>query len=254
MPTDTPIRAPYLDVAEPLLRLQLGACRLRVTTADLDGWLDGAYHDPGGEDPLRLQVSDDTVTLSQHRPLDRAVGLLHGAPRCDLTVGTRRPCRLQLDTGGSDVELDLGGLPLTGLEVRAGAGRVVVRVPSPNPTTADEIRLQIGAGTLEAAGLGNLAAGRLRVDGGAAAVSLDLTGELRHHLGVRVSAGMSSVRLVVPHDRPVRIEASATLGSQDLGDGFVTRQGSVRTLAEGAPVIDAEVSVALGSLQLRTDG
>ncbi len=251
-PTDTPIRIPDLEVDDPLLRLQLGACRLRVGPGAVDGWAEGSYHDPGGRDPVRLHVEGSCVTLSQDRSLDRAVGLLEGVPTCRLSLGASRAFRLELDTGASDVDLDLTGLPLRGLSLRAGAGAVDVRVAAPNPVDADEVRLQVGAGGLDAVGLGNLAAARLRVDGGAANLSLGLTGELRRHLAVRISAGMSAVRVVLPGDRPARISATSTLGSRELGDGFVTRDGAVHTTAPGEPVIDLEANVALGTLQLRT--
>lgn len=253
MATETPIRAPFLETTDPTLRLQLGACRLRITRGGTDAWMDGAYHDPGGDDPIRLHVDGDRVTLSQVRPVDRAVGLLQGVPTCELALGTQRSFRLQIDTGGSDVDLDLGGIPLRGLALRAGAGKVDVRVETPNPVDADEITVHLGAGGLDARGLGNLAARRLRVDSGAANVSLDLTGELRRHLDVEASAGLSSVRIVVPHDRPVRIAATTTLGGRDLGDGFVTHDGAVLTTVDGDPVIDLTATVALGNLVLRTD-
>lgn len=253
MPTETPIRAPFLDSTDPTLRLQLGACRLRITCGGTEAWMHGTYHDPGGDDPIRLHVDGDRVTLSQVRPVDRAVGLLQGVPTCEVALGTQRAFRLEIDTGGSDVDLDLGGIPLRGLTLRAGAGKVDVHVDAPNPVDADEVTMHIGAGGLDARGLGNLAANRLRVDSGAASVSLDLTGELRRHLDVGTSAGMSSVRIVVPHDRPVRITATTTLGGRDLGDGFVTHDGAVFTAVDGDPVIDLAATVALGNLVLRTD-
>lgn len=110
----------------------------------------------------------------------------------------------------------------------------------------------MGAGALQTVGLGNLAADRLRADGGAAALTIDLDGELRRPLDATVSAGMSGVRITVPGSRPVRVTSAATLGDTDLGDGFVTRDGAIHTLAEGEPVLTVHATVALGSLQLRT--
>lgn len=253
MASETPIRAPYLDVAVPTFSVRLGACRLRITRAapDAAAWIEGTYRDPGGEDPVKLHVEDGRVTLSQDRPLDRAVGLLHGVPSCSLALGTAAPFRLEVETGASDVDLELGGIPLRSLAVRAGAGRVEIDVDTANPADADEVTLQVGAGGLDARRLGNLAASRMRVDSGAAGVVLDLTGELRRHLDVRVSAGMSGLRLRLPEDRPARLHATTTLGSQDIGDGFVTRDGAVSTLVDGEPVVEVTATVALGNLLVR---
>jgi hypothetical protein len=250
--TETPIRAPWVDQAPLVLRLELGACRLRVTPGGDEPWMDGTYTDPTDDLAPRIDVDGGRVTLRQDRSFGGAVRLASGAPRCELRLGTARPFRLELDTGASEVDLDLSGLPLTGLEVRAGAGRLTIASHRPNPTECAEVVLKVGAGSVDAVGLGNLAAGRVRADTGAASVSLDLRGELRRHLEARVSAGMSSCRITVPHDRPVRISTDTMLGSTDLGDGFTTRTGGVETIPEGEPVVEVTASMALGSLQLRT--
>jgi hypothetical protein len=250
--TETPIRAPFLDDGPLVLRLELGACRLRVRPGAGEPWVEGTYSDPTDDLPPRLDVATGRVTIRQDRTFSGTVGLLRGTPTCELRLGTDRPFRLELDTGASEVELDLSGVPLEGLQVRAGAGRLVLASHRPNPVDMDEVSVRMGAGAFEATGLGNLAAARLRAETGAAGVAMDLRGELRRHLDARVSAGMSGIRLTLPVDRPVRITTETTLGSTDLGDGFVTRDGATHTVAEGDPVVDLHATVALGGLQLRT--
>lgn len=254
MTTETPVRAPFIDGDPLTLRFQLGACRLRLAPGADEPWVVGTYTDPTDDNPVRLEVGERRLTIDQQRSVGGTLGLFKGAPTCELRLGTARAYRLELVTGGSDVDLDLGGVPLLGLDVKAGAGKLRVRADRPNPVEADEVTFRMGAGALETAGLGNLAAARLEAEGGAASLLLDLTGELRRHLDVRVSAGMSGVKLVVPGDRPVRVSLDATLGGTDLGDGFRTADGAIRTLPEGDPVIDARATVALGGLQLRTGG
>lgn len=251
----TPVSVPFPDDPGALsLRIALGACRLVVTPASGEHWLEGIYDDPSGDAPLRVHVEGGRVTLDQDRTVAGAVGLLRGRPTCELRLGTARPYRLQLDTGASEVVLDLGTVPLLGLEVRAGAGKVELRVGAPNPADADEVVLRIGAGALAATGLGNLAAARLRADSGAAAMDLDLTGELRRPMDATVSGGMSGVKVVLPRDRPVRVTATTTLGDIDLGDGFVTREGAMWTSVEGEPVLTVHATVALGNLHLALAG
>jgi hypothetical protein len=250
--TETPIRAPFLDQGPLVLRLELGACRLRVTPGGEEPWLEGTYTDPTDDLPPRLDVDRGRVTLRQGRSFGGTVGLLRGSPTCELRLGTGRSYRLELDTGASEVDLDLSALPLDGLQVRAGAGKLTLASHRPNPVEMDEVSLRMGAGALDATGIGNLAAARLRADSGAAALTIDLRGELRRPLDARVSAGMSGLRLTLPVDRPAHVTTETTLGTTDLGDGFVTRAGAVQTVAEGDPVIHLRASVAFGSLQLRT--
>jgi hypothetical protein len=250
--TETPIRAPFVDEEPRVLRLELGACRLRVTPGAGEPWVEGTYSDPTDDLAPRLDVDRGRVTLRQERSFTGTVGLLRGSPTCELRLGTDRPFRLELDTGASEVDLDLSGVRLQGLQVRAGAGKLRIAVHRPNPVEMDELSVRMGAGALDATGLGNLAAARLRAETGAASVTMDLGGELRRHLEARISAGMSGIRLTVPEDRPVRVTSETTLGATDLGDGFVTRAGAMHTVPEGDPIIDLHATVALGSLQLRT--
>jgi hypothetical protein len=248
----TTIDVPFPDVVDPSLRVNLGACRLRVFAGSDGAWVSGSYTDPTGELPLRVDRRGDRVTIAQDRTFAGTVGLVRGAPSCELRLGTARPFRLELVTGASDVDLDLGGVPLGALDVRAGAGRLELRVDRPNPVEAGHVALRVGAGGLETVGLGNLAAARIDVESGAAGLVLDLTGELRRPLDVRISSGMSGVKVLVPSDRPARITTAATLGGTDIGDGFRTAEGAVFTAVEGDPVLTVHATVALGGLQLRT--
>jgi hypothetical protein len=251
--TDTTvIDVPFADAEVLTLRINLGACRLRVSAGTDGSWVSGSYDDPTGELPLRVDRGTGRVTITQDRTFAGTVGLVRGAPSCELRLGTTQPFSLELVTGASDVDLDLGGVPLSGLDVRAGAGRLELRVDRPNPVEAGDVALRVGAGALEATGLGNLAAARIDAESGAAGVVLDLTGELRRRLDVRISSGMSGVTVTVPSDRPARITTAATLGGTDVGDGFRTAEGAVFTAVEGDPIVTVHATVALGGLQLRT--
>ncbi len=236
----------------PVLRLRLGACRLQVRPGDDDPWVRGTYRDPGGEEPLRVERDGSELVLRQHRSVAATVGLLHGAPVCELELGSARAFALHLDTGASDVSLDLTGRPLNGLDLAAGAGRIDLRLSAPNPDSVERASFRLGAGTLTTHHLGNLAAHHLRVEGGAASLDLDLTGELRHPLDGRVATGMAGVTITVPADRPARITTDARLGGVDLGDGFLTRDGAITTPPDGEARVALHAAVALGTLRLRT--
>lgn len=252
MTTQTPVNAPFVDGDDLVLRLNLGACRLIVHAGGEEPWVEGTYTDPTEDSPIRLHAEGQLLTISQERTFAGSFGLLRGAPTCNLRLGTARAFRLEIGTGASDVDLDLGGIRLRGLDIKAGAGKIDLAVSRPNPVDADEVSLRMGAGSLDARGLGNLAAARLRADSGAAGVTLDFGGELRRPMQARVSAGMSGVRVTLPGDRPARVTTDTTLGGTDLGDGFRTYEGAVHTLPDGEPVITLHASVALGGLQLRT--
>lgn len=246
------VHGEFIDQDDATLRLALGACRLRVTPGADEPWVTGTYRDPGGGQPLQQRTGGSELSLRQERSVRSALGILRGPVEADLRLGSARPYHLVLDTGASEVELDLGGLPLRSLELRGGAGRVRLRLGRPNPVEAESVSLRMGAGTLEAMGLGNFATRSLTVDCGASSLDLDLTGELRRPLQARVTGGASMVRVTLPSDRPARIASGTTLAATDLGDGFLTRGGELHTAVEGDPVIQLELLTTLGGLRLRT--
>lgn len=248
--TTTPIRAPYPEGDAPTLRLELGACRLLLSAGTGDAWVEGSYDDPTDELGIRFVEDGGVLTLSQQRSVSGVLNLFRGTPTATLRLGDARPFALEVLTGASDVELHLGGIPLTDLSVRSGAGKVELAVDRESPTQARTLSFRIGAGALETHGLGNLNAARLEVDAGAAGVELDLRGSQTQPISGRVSAGMSGLQVVVPAGRPARITVDTTLGGLELGDGFVTRGGEIRTMVDGDPVITLNATVALGGLQL----
>jgi hypothetical protein len=256
MTTETPIRGEFLDQDELTLRLALGACRLEVTPAGPDApWVEGSYTDPTDDLPIATSIDGGTATVSQQRSVSGTFGLVRGLPVCVLRVGSARPYRLAVDTGASDVELDLTGLPLTGLDVRSGAGKVALRCDAPNPVALEHVGIKVGAGAVRTSGLGNLGAATMRVDGGASGVELDLSGDVRRDLRVDVTAGVSSVTVTLPAAVPGTVHTDATLSGTDLGDGFVTREGAYHTVVEpvaGQPRIEVHASVTLGGIALRT--
>lgn len=253
--TTTPIDIPFPDEGALDLRVSLGACRVRIGPGDGDAWVSGSYEDPTDAAPLRLVQEAGRVEIGQRRTVGGAVRLLRSVPACELALGSGRSYRLTVETGASEAEIDLGGMPLTGLVVRAGAGRVALEVSSPNPDEVAEADFRFGAGALEIHRLGNLNARTMRFEGGAAGLVLDLTGEDRVTSKVRLNAGMSGVEMTVPADRPCRITTDTTLGGVDIGDGFVTRGGALWTAApdiDAVPTLQIDARIALGGLKVRT--
>ena len=54
-------------------------------------------------------------------------------PRYELELGRQRPFALTIETGASEFDLDLGGIPLSRLMVRQGAGKFELGFLAPNP-------------------------------------------------------------------------------------------------------------------------
>jgi hypothetical protein len=251
--TRTAITIPFPDVGERHLRITVGACRLTITRDGGPAWVTGTYDDPTRSMPCRITQEGGMVWITQNPQLAQLLGLSQGVPTFDLALGTAQPYMLTVETGASDTALELGGLPLTRLIVKLGAGKNVLRFSEPNPQAMSVFDLDAGAGSTEIYGLANANFADMRLDGGAAAFTCDFGGTLQRDAYARISTGLSTVDLRVPRTTAARIISEAVLGHLEASSGFSTREGGYWTdaaLAGGTPVLTIHANVALGSLRL----
>jgi hypothetical protein len=252
--TDQEIRVAFPDAAERHLRITVGPGRLTLAPGTAGEWVRGTYRDPTGSIPARVEEQGGTVRIGQS--YDRKLPKLRGMPAFDLRLGTTRPFALTLEGGANDdYHCDLGGLPLTRLELRHGAAQIKLDFSAPNPQPMERVRLQVGAAEVEVINLANANAAEIAIEGGAAAFHFDFGGTLARDTAVRITTGAASVDLTVPSLTAAKVVPRTTLGSVDAGDGFETREGGYWTkgaVSGTTPVLSIEANVSLGSLKLRT--
>jgi Domain of unknown function (DUF4342) len=251
----TNINIPYPQSADGHLWLAVGACRLRLVPGTTESWVTGTYDDPSGALPLQISQEGGTAKITQRQNISEMMRLFSGTPTLDLAVGNAGSYTLTLETGASECHLDLGGLPVTRLMVKQGAGKVDVNFSAPNPREMSVLDVSSGASSLELRNLANANLAALNIEGGAASYRLDFSGTLRRDAQVRVTTGVSSVEILVPASTAAKISSEATMGSVNTGDGFMRMEGGYWTKAavDGkTPVLSVRTSVTLGSLQLRT--
>lgn len=249
------INIPFPEADERHLHVRVGACRLRINPGAADPWVSGVYEDPSGLLPLRVVEDGGTARVTQSTDFSTFPNRVTGPARLDLTLGSAKSYRLTLETGASDSTLELGGLPITRLVARQGAGRYQIAFSAPNPVEMSEFDVQAGAVGIEIRNLANANLGELSVDGGAAAYTFDFGGTLRRNAHARISTGASSIEIIVPGQTAARISTETMLGHVDIGDGFTKREGAFWTEAAVSgttPVLTVNASVALGALRLRT--
>ena len=260
--TVAPINVPYPNARDLQIKITEGACRLKIAPGEGEAWITGTHKDPSGKRPLHISQEGGTVRLTEQQAVSgmwewlRAGG--HGIsqiPTIDLAFGKARPYRLSLEIGASENWLDLGGLPISRLSVKHGAGKTEIDFSAPNPQTMTLMEIGAGAGSTELKHLANAHFTELLVDGGMAGYALDFGGTLQQDAHARISAGLSSVEISVPASTAARISTESQLGSIDAGEGFTTKEGAFWTQAavEGrTPILTVSVNVTLGSLKLRT--
>lgn len=246
------IDLPYPEGADPTLILRTGPCRVRFTASDGAGWVTGIYEDPTGALPLQVRPGNATVLSQAFEPTSFTGMTL---PRLDLAFGRTHPFALEIQAGASENTFDLGGLPLSRLSVKAGAGRYEIDFARPNPTTMTLLELSAGAGAIVARGLANANFSVLRFGGGVAACTLDFSGQLLRDASARIDAGLGSVDISTPALTPVRVAAKSFASARRATGAFVTQGDTYLTqpALQGAhPLLDIEVSLAFGSLNLTT--
>lgn len=252
---DTPINVEYPEAEELRLRVALGACRFRGVPGEGGGWIGGAHHDPGGRRTPEISHDGGTVGISEGEyTWERMTGFLGGVPRYDLSFGKGRPFELVVETGASEFELDLGGVPVSRMVVRQGAGSFGLEFSAPNPEPMSLLEISSGAAGIELENLANANFAEMRLTGGAAGYELDFGGDLRRDAEAKIEAGLSAVEISVPASTPTRVTTETTLGGLDVGDGFTKRDGAFWTeagAAGGTPLLKIHVGVRLGSVQLR---
>jgi hypothetical protein len=250
----TSIAIPFPDATERHLHIRVGACRLRIARGSGVAWVEGTYEDPTGTVRSRVSEEGGTARITQEPHLGSLLGLGRGVPTFDLALGTAHAYTLTIETGASDTEFELGGLPLTRLAIKLGAGKSVLHFLEPNPEMMRVLDLDVGAGNMEVHGLANANFADMTLDGGAAAVTCEFGGTLRHDASARLNTGMSSLEIAVPAATAARIMVDATLGSLQTEDGLTTREGGYWTQAAihgDGPVLTIHANVALGLLRLK---
>jgi hypothetical protein len=250
----TDIHIPFPDAVDRHLRIRVGACRLKIARGAGEEWVSGSYDDPTGSIGCRVSQEGGAARITQEPRIASPQHWGRGVPEFNLTLGTALPYMLTIETGASDSEFDLGGLPLTRLALKLGAGKNVTNFLEPNPQAMSVLDIDAGACNMELRGLANANFADLTLDGGAAAFICDFGGTLKRDAAAHLNTGMSTLEINVPATTAARIVSEPVLGRLDTSNGFVTRDGGYWTRAAeegGTPVLTVHANVALGTLALR---
>src|SRR5829696_3328900 len=251
---DTLINVAYLAADDLHLRIDLRACRFEARPGNLEGRVAGICHDPTGERVPIIDTEKQPVTITEAKPLERIPAVIGRRPRYELVFGKGRPFALTIETGASEFDLDLGGVPLKALTVKQAAGRFNLDFSAPNPEPMSLLDVSSGAAGIELRNLSNAHFSQMHLRGGAAGYGLDFGGELSQDADVAIEAGLSGVEITVPGTTAAKIVAETALGSVDVGDGFTKRDGAFLTQAgmvEKKPLLTIRAGVRMGALQIR---
>lgn len=253
--TDQKIQIAFPDTGDLQLRITMGPGQIRLSPnpdAEAD-WVSGTYRDPTKSMPLKVDADGNKVRIAQSVNFP-SLPRPRGVPVLDLQLGTARPYSLLIEGGANEIDADLGGLPLTKLDCRFGAGQAKFRFVTPNPAEMERLQISAGAAEVRASDLAHANAAEIAVEGGAAAIHLDFGGTLARDCRARVNVGAASVDITVPGSTAAKISPHSVLAGVDIGDGFQTKEGAYWTpaaIAGESPVLTIDATVALAGLKIR---
>ena len=123
-----------------------------------------------------------------------------------LTLPRTIPLDLDLEFGGTQSVLDLGGMSLQSLRLECGATDAMLLFSRPNRVRMRDLEVNVGAADFTARQLANANVDHSRVRGGVGRVDLDFSGSWTHDLAVTTRLVLGKLTLRIPPDVGVRVE------------------------------------------------
>jgi hypothetical protein len=139
-----------------------------------------------------------------------------------LLLPTQVPLELDLELGGTQSVLELGGLSLRSLRLECGATDASLLFSTMNRTRMRDLEIDVGAADFSAVNLANSNADQIRVRGGVGVVDLHFGGTWTHDMNVSTRVAVGKLTLRVPSDVGVRLEVQR-LAAGFEHEGFVKR-------------------------------
>lgn len=163
----------------------------------------------------------------------------------ELAFSPEVPLEMDIKAGAGEGELDFTDLQLEKLDIDLGAGDFSVAFNAPNPAEMSRFTLDVGAASLEIAGVGNASPRDMVVQSGAGEITLDLTGDWDNSADIEVTAGVGQLDLRLPDDVGVRVEVKGGLSNVEAS-GLRRSGGAYVNDAYGEAEIELNIEVTTG--------
>ena len=186
------------------------------------------------------------------KPKGGMVGMMfRGAgnnPRNDIEITLPRgqPLDLEGDLGLGETHMDLGGLWLRRVDLRAGTGEHIIEFGEPLAVPMSSFHVDKGMGELRILELGNASPRDVVVRMSIGELRLEMGGPWVTDSKVVVDFGIGEGRVILPAHARVEVERARIL----LGDAGVDRVDN-QGIAEDAPTIRVDLHGKLGGIALR---
>jgi len=159
------------------------------------------------------------------------------------------PTDLTIKAGAYEGTLNLGGIPLTSLNILDGASKSDITFDQLNPVEMDKFSYKTGASQIAINGLANAYLSQFKFEGGAGAYTFDFSGHLQKAMDIQINYGLGDVKIIIPKGVPATISVDGGLNNVEL-TGTWNIAGNVFQLAGNGPELVFHVKMGLGNLQL----
>jgi hypothetical protein len=199
------------DTLPQRIRVQYGAGKVDVRgTSDPLLYAMRLRYDETRAVPLHRYDGEQRSTVLGLEPRSGALRSASGEGResGELLLGLPRsvPLDLDLEFGGTQSVLELGGLALRSLRLESGATDATLMFSTPNRTRMRDLEIDVGAADFFALHLANANAEQIRVRGGIGVVDLEFGGTWTHDMNVSTRLAIGKLILRIPTDVGVRLE------------------------------------------------
>ena len=238
------------DGTVPTVILNMGAGRLDLAGAS-ESLLSGEIQYNVAEWKPTVTNAAGIVTVTQGDSGDN-VGIPESGAQVvnkwDLKLGNV-PMNLTVNAGAYDGVLDLSGVPLQSLSINDGASKAETRFDSLNSEVMETFSYKTGASTVKLTGLANANFTSMTFDGGAGDYTLDVSGALQQDATVKIVAGVSNVRLVVPAGMTAQVDVEGAINNVNT-EGTWTVNDKHYEVAGSGPTLTITVQMGIGNLTL----
>lgn len=215
------------DTLPQRIRVQYGAGKVDVRgTTDPLLYSMRLRYDERRAAPVHRHDADQRSTVLGLESLVRGMRASSGdrdeTGELKLLVPARVPLELDLELGGTQSSLELGGLALRTLRLECGATDASLQFSTPNRVRMRDLEIDVGAADFSAVNLANANAEQIRVRGGVGVVDLDFGGAWTHDMTVTARVAVGKLTLRIPSDVGVRLEVQRVAAGFEH-DGFVKR-------------------------------
>ena len=209
-------------------------------------------YDRGRYDPkFNFDAGDRS---SMRLDIDSRPGFNPGGGRDnDLTLRLTDKIPLDLDfaAGVSESHLEMTGLQIRRMRLRGGVGKTEVTFDKPSGQAMTSLNVESGVGELIIHGLGNARVDQVDLKGGVGHTELDFTGDLgATRTDASIKVGVGEVRMTIPRDADVEIEADGSFLSNISAPSFEHQGRKYIHHGDGGAKIHIRVQSGVGGVEV----